>query len=279
MTEPFSQVTDTALLAEPVESGNKEILLGFSLRNHGTSSGPFESLNLGLHVHDQAERVRQNRHILAGHIGFPLDRWVCAEQVHGTTIARATLSMAGSGALSMEDTVGGTDGLFTTETGLLLALCFADCVPIYFYCLEPAAVAMLHAGWRGSVANGAGKMVARLEKELGIGPDAIHAVIGPAIGGDDYEVDERVAGHVRQLPQAIWETAVRMHGTGHYLLDLQALNRAMLEAAGVPGSQIRVTGYTTFANPKIFFSYRRDQGSTGRMMGFIGIRKKEQATR
>jgi YfiH family protein len=275
MTEPFSQVTDTALLAKPVESGNKEILLGFSLRNHGTSIDPFDSLNLGLHVHDQAERVRRNRHILAGQIGFPLNHWVCAEQVHGTTITRATLRLAGSGALSMENTVGGTDGLFTTETGLLLALCFADCVPIYFYCLKPVAVAMLHAGWRGSVANGAGKMVGRLEEELGVGPEAVHAVIGPAIGGDDYEVDERVADSVRQLPKDIWETAVRPHGAGHYLLDLQNLNRAILEAAGVPGDQIQVTRYTTFSNPELFFSYRRDRGTTGRMMGFIGIRKKE----
>lgn len=275
MTEPFSQMTDTALLAKPIETGRKQIVLGFSLRTNGTSTGPFDSLNLGLHVHDQSEHVLQNRNILAGQLGFPLSSWVCAEQVHGTVIARATLPMAGSGAFSLENTVGGTDGLFTTESGLLLALCFADCVPIYFYCVKPAAAAMLHAGWRGSVAGGAGKMVARLQNELGVGADAIHAVIGPAIGGRDYEVDENVVGQIRKLPQPVWENTVRPHGEGHFLLDLQALNRAIIEDAGVPANQIQVTGYTTFSSPEMFFSYRRDLGRTGRMMGFIGIRKKE----
>lgn len=275
MTEPFSQVTDTALLAKPIVIGSREIFLGFSLRTHGTSTGPFDSLNLGLHVHDQDERVLRNRQILAAHIGFPLGKWVCAEQVHGTVIARATLSMAGSGASAWGDSVSGTDGLFTTESGLLLALCFADCVPIYFYCLKPMAVAMLHAGWRGSVAMGASKMVDRLTEELGVSPDAIHALIGPAIGGHDYEVDERVVSQVRKLPESIWDTAVKPHGKGHYLLDLQALNKAVLNKAGLPESQIQVTGYTTFSHPELFFSYRRDRGSTGRMMGFIGIGKKE----
>jgi uncharacterized protein, YfiH family len=183
--------------------------------------------------------------------------------------------MAGSGAFSMGDSVSGTDGLFTTESGLLLALCFADCVPIYFYCLRPVAVAMLHAGWRGSVGMGADKMVNKLTNALGVRPEAIHAMIGPAIGGHEYEVDEKVVSQVRKLPESIWSAAVKSQGMDHYLLDLQALNKAILINAGLPESQIQVTGFTTFSHPELFFSYRRDHGMTGRMMGFIGIGKKE----
>lgn len=272
MSEPFSLVSDVALLRQPVVFETARIVAGFSLRRGGTSTGPFSSLNMGLHVKDESGCVVKNRRILSGQIGFPLNSWVCAEQVHGTNIARATAEMAGAGADSMETVVRNVDGLFTTETDLLLSLCFADCVPIYFYCLKPVAVGIFHAGWRGSVGLGAGKMVDRLSRELQIEPEAISAVIGPAIGAQDYEVDQKVFDKVRCLDPAIWSAAVHPHGSGHYLLDLQELNRAVLIHSGIPEKQVFVTKYTTYAFPDLFYSFRRDHGVTGRMMGFIGIK-------
>ncbi len=185
--------------------------------------------------------------------------------------------MAGAGAFGMQTVVKNVDGLFTTEPDLLLALCFADCTPIFFYCSDPVAVGIFHAGWRGSVGLGAEKMVKLLCHELEIQPSAIKAVVGPAISGSDYEVDQKVIHEVGQLDHNILSAAVKPHGPGHYLLDLQMLNRAVLIRAGIPEKQICVTGYTTYAYPDFFYSFRRDHGKTGRMMGFIGIKQEGES--
>lgn len=272
MTEPFSIKKKLTLMMEPAAAGDKVILSGISTRTGGRSRIPFSSLNLGLHVGDNQENVVENRREAAGEIGFPLDHWICAEQVHGINIARVTEEFAGAGATDLDTAVKNVDGLFTTEPGLLLALCFADCVPVYFYAKRPAAVGLMHCGWRGTVRGGAAKMVETLCGTLGLLPEDVYAVIGPAISGADYEVDQTVAGEVSKLDRQIWGGAVKPHGDQHYLLDLQALNRAILIKAGVPEEQIQVTGYTTSVFPELFYSYRRDQGRTGRMMGFIGMK-------
>ncbi|RYL95408.1 peptidoglycan editing factor PgeF [Sporolactobacillus sp. THM7-4] len=273
MAEPFlSDQIDGVLMMKPVFADGKIISSGISLRTGGSSSAPFSSLNLGLHVNDDPDRVIENRRILAKQIGFPLNRWVCAEQVHGTKIARVTQQDAGSGAESLGDVISGVDGLYTTEPDLLLALCFADCVPVYFYSREPVAVGMLHAGWRGTVHRGAAKMVEVWGKTLGIRPESIHAIVGPAINGRDYEVDERVITEVRKLEKSIWREAVIPAGNGHYLLNLKTLNRQILLRSGVPEKQVTVTGYCTNTHPELFYSYRLEKGRTGRMIGFIGMK-------
>lgn len=272
MAEPFSVRNDAALMMEPVAAGDKIILSGISLRTGGTSHGPFASLNLGLHVGDCSENVVENRRIVAEKIGLPLDHWVCAEQVHGTAIARVTEELAGAGATSLATAVKSVDGLFTTEAGLLLALCFADCVPVYYYVKRPAAVGLMHCGWRGTVGGGAARMVETLCVALHVSPQDVHTIIGPAISGPDYEVDQKVIDEVSRLDRPVWDQSVISHGDGHYLLDLQALNRAILIEAGIPEKQIQVTGYSTGANSELFYSFRRDRGRTGRMMGFIGIK-------
>ncbi|RYM07253.1 peptidoglycan editing factor PgeF [Sporolactobacillus sp. THM7-7] len=273
MTEPFSVLEDCALLMKPVFTGKQTIISGFSRRTGGVSRAPYESMNLGLHVGDDSKKVRENRRILAENIGFPLERWVCAEQVHGIDIARVTGGDAGSGSMDLDSVIKGADGLYTTEAGILLALFFADCVPIFFYAPEYPAIGLLHAGWRGTVKEGAKKMVRTWGRTLRLSPGSIHAVIGPAISGSAYEVDERVIREVKKLDKTTWLGAVTPRGNGHYLLDLQALNRSILIQSGIPERQIHVTGYGTDARPDVFFSFRRDHGKTGRMMGFIGMKE------
>jgi hypothetical protein len=57
-------------------------------------------------------------------------------------------------------------------------------------------------------------------------------------------------------------------------LDLIAANRWQLENAGVPCAQIVSSDLCTACHTDLLFSYRRENGRTGRMMSVIGIRKK-----
>lgn len=274
MSEPFSVQRERALSIKPVSAGDRMIQAGFSLRRGGISRGTFASLNLGLHVSDDPEAVVENRRRLAEDLGFPVEKWVSAEQVHGIRIMRVAQAEAGAGATKLATAVAGADGLYTTESGLLLTLCFADCVPIYFYARKVPAVGMLHAGWRGSAGRAAAGMTALWARDLKVAPADVDVIIGPAIDGADYEVDERVMAEVRKLDKSVWRDAAVAHGKGHFLLDLRALNRNILIQAGVPEQRIVCSGYSTVRCPEWFYSFRRDGGSTGRMMGFIGMKEK-----
>jgi polyphenol oxidase len=57
---------------------------------------------------------------------------------------------------------------------------------------------------------------------------------------------------------------------GQYQLDLKQLNALILQKSGIPNSQIDVTSYCTSCDHELFFSHRRDNGKTGRLMSFIG---------
>ncbi|RCK10910.1 hypothetical protein DT075_23910 [Bacillus licheniformis] len=52
-----------------------------------------------------------------------------------------------------------TDGLYTDRPNLFLALCFADCVPVYFYDPVRSLVGIAHAGWKGTALGIAASMV------------------------------------------------------------------------------------------------------------------------
>lgn len=267
----FSLRNDRALFVPPISASDGKIVSGFSLRVGGRSRPPWATLNLGLHVGDADSDVIANRELLAHDVGLPLERWIFAEQVHGTEIATVSTAQCTSGTRTLKTVIKGVDGLITQASDVCLALCFADCVPIYFYTTDPDAVAILHAGWRGTVGLGARKMVDRLRRDLHLSSMAqIHATIGPAIGRSDYEVDEQIIQRVRLLRQEVWRDAVVSRENGHYLLDLKALNRAILIDAGIPERNIAITDYTTSRHPELFFSHRRDHGRTGRMLGFIG---------
>lgn len=272
LSEPFSLRNGPLLMMKTVKTPTHEVYSGMTLRTEGTSQAPFSSMNLGLHVGDDPDHVLANRRLIADRLACPLDSWVCAEQVHGTKVARVTRDQAGAGSENLDSTIKGVDGLFTTESGLLLALCFADCVPIFYWTSEPDAVAIMHAGWRGTVGGGAAQMAKMMSQQLGFLPESLNVVIGPSIGGEDYEVDQKVIDEVSKLDQALWEKSIIDHGNGHYLLNLRLLNREILIASGVPERQIHMTGYSTYARPDLFFSFRHDHGKTGRMMGFIGMK-------
>src|SRR3954453_6143511 len=87
----------------------------------GTSTGPFESMNVALHVGDSPENVLTNRRRVAARFGLPLEHWAFAEQVHGTSVWRATAADRGRGTLSTASAVPATDALLTDAPGLCLA--------------------------------------------------------------------------------------------------------------------------------------------------------------
>ncbi|MEW9676553.1 peptidoglycan editing factor PgeF [Lentibacillus sp. L22] len=266
MAEPFNQHTDSILLIDTWKQINPKLCAGFTTRNGGVSKQPFSSFNHGLHVQDDKQDVLNNRKRLAQMLGFPLQDWVGAEQVHATEIITVTDDDKGKGSVSLEDSLAGVDGIITNKPGILCTAFFADCVPLFFFDQTTGYIGIAHAGWKGTVNRMAEKMVKQLQHT---GSDVRHlnVIIGPCISQANYEVDQRV---IQSIPTQLQKHTVKKLANHRYLLDLKQLNKEILLQCGVFRHNIGITNYCTFRDESLFFSHRRDHGKTGRMLGFIG---------
>ena len=103
-----------------------------SCRLHGESNLVPRTLNLALHVGDDAELVLQNRRLFAQALGLDASKFTTCEQVHGSNVAVVDEALVGAGATTLADTIKDTDALVTNLANVPLLLFFADCVPLLF---------------------------------------------------------------------------------------------------------------------------------------------------
>ncbi len=184
--------------------------------------------------------------------GTPIVR---ATQVHGT---RAVLVRESPPAGAVED-AGECDALATGLPGVALAVQTADCVPIVL--ASQGAIAAVHAGWRGTAGNAAAAGVRALA-QIGAAASSLRAWLGPSIGVCCYEVGGEVAAQFAG-------EHLRASCGGRFHLDVAAVNRAQLEAAGVPPGRISVHSGCTKCGGEKYASYRRDGAAAGRMIGLV----------
>lgn len=250
----------------------RELFLhGISTRHGGVSLGAYDSLNLGLHVEDEKAAVLENRRRFCRMAGAEPERTATCQQVHGDRIARITAGEAGAGFDDYAGAIPDTDALITNEPGVPLMLFFADCTPILLADPVKKAVGLAHGGWKGTVKSIAAKTVAAMVKEFGSNPAHMLAAIGPSIGSCCYQVGESVASQFRE---AFPEFAEEILATGQdgIHLDLQLCNTRQLEKAGLRAENIANAQTCTACNHKQFFSYRADNGKTGRIAAIIGVK-------
>lgn len=223
-------------------------------RAGGVSTGRYASLNLGLHVDDEPERVLVNRRRGAAAIGLELSDLVFCSQVHGRGVAFVDRSHRGRGSRSLDDAVANADALVTASPGVGLVVLVADCVPLVLY--EPVAhvVACVHAGWRGTVARVAEAAVDAMAT-LGAKPERILAGLGPAIPPDRYQVGEEVADAARSCFPEVADEVIQPAGAARWRFDLWAANRRILLEAGLAAENISLCGVGTGEGTP-FFSHR-----------------------
>ena len=175
------------------------IIHGFSTKLGGVSTGIYESLNLGLHLEDEEEKVLENYKRLGQSMGFDYKRISAPNQVHKTNILVVTEEDAGDG-IARPLTHTEIDAQITNVKNVPLIVYTADCVPILMVDPISRVIATVHAGWRGTVSGIAAKTVEKMKEVYGCMPENIHAVIGPSIGPSNYEVDETVIKKMVECP-------------------------------------------------------------------------------
>jgi YfiH family protein len=216
----------------------------------GVSGPPWDTLNLGAHVGDDPDKVRENRARLVEKLDLPSEpRWL--DQVHGTRV-----QLPG-------DADACADAAYTDKPGDVCVVMTADCLPVLLTTARADAVAAAHAGWRG-LRDG---VLEHAVQQFATPAADILAWLGPAIGPTAFEVGDEVRDAFVAVDVGAAAEFVS-NRSGHWLADLYGLARRRLRAAGVE----RIYGghWCTYRDARRFFSYRRD-GRTGRMASLIWI--------
>ena len=270
-------VNGVILLGDDARPGG--VTFAFTERTGGVSRPPYASLNLGSRCGDDAAAVAENRRralraLGAGDIAANL---VEPRQVHGdhvvcvrggacvarqaADVSRPALRPAPATPEEVEraraEAQAGADAVVCTAAGVPVLLCFADCVPVVI--TAPGAFAVIHSGWRGTIARICATSLSALCDEAGCDPKDVQAYVGPHIGGEDYEVSQEL------LDRFVGEfgTMVAVKGMSRHLSLTNAVVSTLVDA-GVGPSQVAVVRESTSSHTDRFFSYRAEDGTTGR---------------
>ena len=220
----------------------------------GVSAPPYDTLNLALHVGDQAEHVAVNRTRAAAAFGVGLGDMVFARQVHGAKVASVGTGDRGRGTAREDDAVPGADVLVTTQSDVTLVIMVADCVPLALVDSDAGVLGVVHAGWRGTAAGVVAAALAAMDAH-GARRERVRAFLGPAVPPDRYQVDDEVRDRLAGAVAGELDPGVATRdGPGHWRVDLVAANRQHLLRSGVPRPHITACGATTADEP--FFSDR-----------------------
>ncbi len=229
-------------------------------RRHGAgiSPAPFAQFNLGnRHAADgdTPANVEHNRQLLQQGLSLPsAPHWL--RQVHGTTVLRFDAAPVAGASEPV------ADAAVTSVPGVVLAILTADCLPVVFAAADGSEIGAAHAGWRG-LADG---MLEDTVSAMNTPAAQLRAWLGPAAGPQDYEIGEEVyhafVGHDPGAEEAFVATRER-----HWRVDLFALARQRLQAAGLDPLNIHGGTVSTMADPDLY-SHRRDR-RTGRMATLV----------
>lgn len=219
-------------------------------RAGGVSVAPYDSLNLGTHVGDDARAVAENRRRLQTFLGCEA-AWL--NQVHGVAVVEADPTQTLT-----------ADASWSATPNIACTIMTADCLPVLFCHRAGTRVAAAHAGWRSLV----GGVLEASVRALDCAPSEVLAWLGPAIGPRAFEVGAEVrAAFVACHPQAA-AAFVPSVNAGRFMADLYQLARVRLAAVGV--TAVYGAERCTFTEEAHFFSYRRT-AQTGRLASLIWL--------
>ena len=174
---------------------------------------------------------------------FPTAKsFLCAQEVHGTEIAIIRVSDQNSSLprhdqYEISGLIPNVDGIITNVPGIVLGITFADCAPVWIIDPEHKAVALVHSGRRGTDAGIVPKAIQLLQTKFASDPKDLILAIGPCIRPPCYEV------------------------------DFAKTIRAQAVQAGV--GEIRDEEICTACDLEKHYSYRREKGKTGHMLGLV----------
>jgi len=223
------------------------------------------AFSLALHTGEDKQKIILNRKKLQKLLQNNKKlHFIVANQTHSSNV-KVINRQKTRGWDSIDDVVENCDAFICNKKGIMLCILTADCVPILLYDPVKDVVGAVHAGWRGTKENIVQKTILKMGEEFGSDSRDIIAGIAPSIGSCCYEVGKEVAQEFFHIPKALNKKRDK------YMLDLPYINLHQILNSGVKKENIEMSGICTACHTDIFFSYRKENGCSGRFMSIIGL--------
>lgn len=146
------------------------------------------------------------------------------------------------------------DFIVTNQSRIGIGVLTADCVPLVLHDPKNHCLAVVHAGWRGTV-NGVVENAVRAMQKLGCDLGDISVSFGPAARACCYQVGKEVADQFLRYP---WGKMAVQKKEAEIYLDLVVFITLFLNSVGIATKNSDATeSFCTICNP-IYCSYRRD---------------------
>jgi YfiH family protein len=210
-------------------------------------------MNLSFMVGDDPLNVKKNRNKFFSQLGISEQQLAVPLQCHSYTVQK----------VDKPGEYGNCDALVTNIKNVALIVTIADCVPILLFDPINVAIAVVHAGWRGTAGKISKHTVKKMKEEFLTDPSVLLAFIGPSAGSCCYEVGDEVA--------VMFDNKIVPYHRDKKFIDLKNENKLQLQSEGLLSDHIEVSGYCTICEKRLFHSFRRDGPKAGRMMAVICI--------
>lgn len=244
-----------------------DIELFTTTRKGGVSQQNYATFNVSPFCGDNPEHVKHNLQILADELNIAPENIIFPFQTHGTGIQKIDADFLGLQKEAQSSLLNGIDALVTNIPGICIGVTTADCVPIFLYDFTKQVVAVAHAGWRGTCAKIVSKTIQLMASEYNCKPEDVHAVIGPSISVQAYQVGEELYTAFQEAGFPVDKIFIR-RDTNLYL-DLWKANEFLLLNEGVKSKHIAIANRCTYSEYELFFSARRLGVESGRMLSGI----------
>ena len=202
--------------------------------------------------------IEENRKMFCEELGITQENFIYPEQRHTDTVAVAEL-----GKTYYPE----ADALILTNHEQAVFLNFADCTPLIAYDKKQNIGAVIHAGWKGTVGRIGTKTILKMMDDFNTDIRDVRVAIGPAISVCCYEVKEDVFN--MSMVSVKNNKGLYEIRDGKIYVNLKEINNRQLEELGV--KYIDVCPYCTSCNNDLFYSYRKEGGTTNRHSAIIKL--------
>ena len=209
---------------------------------------------------DMQPIIAENKKMFCNILKIDESNFVHAEQKHTNNVV-----ISQSGKNFYEN----TDAIILTNHEQAVYMNFADCTPIVAYDKKQNIAAIMHAGWKGTVGKIAQKTILKMQQELNSNVEDINVAIGPAISVCCYEVKEDVFN--MSMISVMDNKNMYEIRNGKIYVNLKEINKRQLEEIGI--KNIDICEYCTSCNNDLFYSFRKENGTTNRNSTIIKLRK------
>ena len=216
-----------------------------------------------MHIYPTPSHITAFSTTRDGGVSIPIPRLLMPlHQTHGTKTVIVDEAFLSQNPLEQALALDGVDALSTHLSDVCICVRTADCIPVLLWDDITKTASAVHAGWKGTQKRIVESNIEVLKATYGIQAENLHAIIGPGIGPESFEVGDEVYDLFAQAGFPMETLAKRYPDSRNpqaekWHINLWECNRLQLIEKGVNPENIHVSGIDTYTNYDRFFSARR----------------------